>query len=186
MGTFMRTALAALAGVGLVVPAAAARADEVAGLAGSIKVTSSAFDDGGKIPTEYTCEGKGVPPPISWSALPQETKSLAVLVEDPDAPNGTFEHFVAFNLPPDRRSLPSEALKAIAPGSALKTARNSSGTIGFAPICPPSGRHHYRFEVVALDQMLSLSPASDAQAVRAAMQGHVLARGELVGVYGKR
>ncbi len=185
MGTSIRGALAALGGAALLVAGAAAGADE-AGVVGTLKVTSSAFDDGGKIPTEYTCEGKGVPPPIAWSGVPAHAKSVAVTVEDPDAPNGTFEHFIAFNLPPDRKSLPSEALKAIAPGSALVTARNSSGTVGFAPICPPTGRHHYRFEVVALDTMLQLPPASDAQAVRAAMQGHVIARGELVGVYGKR
>lgn len=172
-------------GAALLLSAAVGRADQSGG-AGAIKVTSSAFDDGGKIPAEYTCEGKGVAPPISWSAVPPQTRSIAVIVEDPDAPNGTFEHFVAFNLPPDRKSLPTEAIKSIAPGSALQTARNSSGTIGFAPICPPSGRHHYKFEVVALDSMLQLPPASDTQAVRAAMQGHVLARGELVGIFGKR
>lgn len=161
------------------------RADQ-SGAAGTIEVSSSAFDNGGTIPKEYTCEGKGVAPPLSWSAVPPHTKSIAVIVSDPDAPNGTFEHFVAFNLPPDRKSLPSEAVRSIAPGSALVTARNSSGTIGFAPICPPSGRHHYKFEVLALDSMLQLPPASDAQAVRAAAQGHVIARGELVGLFGKR
>jgi Raf kinase inhibitor-like YbhB/YbcL family protein len=173
IGTIIGAALMLLPLVG--------RADE-----GTIKVTSSAFDNGGKIPSEYTCEGKSVAPPLSWSAVPPGTKSIAVLVEDPDAPGGTYEHFVAFNLPPDRKSLPSEAVRSIAPGSALATARNSSGTIGFAPICPPSGRHHYRFQVLALDTVLDLRPAADAQAVRAATDGHVLARGELVGTYGKR
>lgn len=167
----------------LALPALVARADE--GRA-TIKVTSSAFDDGGKIPTEYTCEGKGLPPPLAWSAVPSATKTIAVIVEDPDAPGGTFEHFVAFNLPPDRTSLPSEAVRSIAPGSALLAAKNSGGTVGFAPICPPSGRHHYRFEVVALDRALDLPAGSDAHAVRAAMQGHVLGRGELVGVFAKR
>ncbi len=174
-----------LVGAALLVATAIAGADQTGGAA-TIKVTSSAFDNGGNIPAEYTCEGKGVAPPISWSTVPPQTKSIAVIVSDPDAPNGTFEHFVAFNLLPERRSLPTEAVKSIAPGSALVTARNSSGTVGFAPICPPSGRHHYRFEVLALDSMLQLPPASDAQAVRAAMQGHVIARGELVGVFGKR
>jgi len=173
IGTIIGAALMLLPLVG--------RADE-----GTIKVTSSAFDNGGKIPSEYTCEGKSVAPPLSWSGVPANTKSIAVLVEDPDAPGGTYEHFVAFNLPPDRKSLPSEAVRSIAPGSALATARNSSGTIGFAPICPPSGRHHYRFQVLALDSVLDLRPAADAQAVRAATDGHVLARGELVGIYGKR
>lgn len=173
IGTIIGAALMLLPLVG--------RADE-----GTIKVTSSAFDNGGKIPSEYTCEGKSVAPPLSWTGVPPNTKSIAVLVEDPDAPGGTYEHFVAFNLPPNRTSLPSEAVRSIAPGSALATARNSSGTIGFAPICPPSGRHHYRFQVLALDTMLDLRPAADAQAVRAATDGHVLARGELVGVFGKR
>ena len=179
----MGRTIGTMLGAALMLTALVGGADEGGG---TIKVTSSAFDNGGNIPAEYTCEGKGVPPPLSWGAVPSQTKSIAVLVEDPDAPNGTFEHFVAFNLPPDRRSLPTEAVQSIAPGSALKSARNSSGTVGFAPICPPSGRHHYRFEVVALDSTLQLPPASDAQAVRAAMRGHELARGELVGVFGKR
>jgi hypothetical protein len=171
-------------GAALMLSSLAGVADEGGGT--TIKVSSSAFDNGGKIPAEYTCEGKSVAPPLSWSAVPPQTRSIAVLVEDPDAPGGTYQHFAAFNLPPDRKSLPTEAVKSIAPGSALATARNSAGTVGFAPICPPSGRHHYRFEVVALDSTLQLPPASDAQAVRAAMQGHMLARGELVGTFGKR
>ena len=176
----MRT-IGTIIGAALMLLPLVGRADE-----GTIKVTSSAFDNGGKIPSEYTCEGNSVAPPLSWTGVPPNTKSIAVLVEDPDAPGGTYEHFVAFNLPPNRTSLPSEAVRSIAPGSALATARNSSGTIGFAPICPPSGRHHYRFQVLALDTMLDLRPAADAQAVRAATDGHVLARGELVGVFGKR
>ncbi len=174
-----------LVGAALLFATAIAGADQTGGAA-TIKVTSSAFDNGGNIPAEYTCEGKGVAPPISWSTVPPQTRSIAVIVSDPDAPNGTFEHFVAFNLLPERRSLPTEAVKSIAPGSALVTARNSSGTVGFAPICPPSGRHHYKFEVLALDAILQLPPGSDAQAVRAATQGHVIARGELVGLFGKR
>lgn len=153
---------------------------------GAIKVTSSAFSDGGDIPADYTCEGRSLPPPLSWSTVPPGTKSIAVLVTDPDAPGGTFEHLAAFNLPPQRRSLPSEALKSIAPGNALVTGRNSTGTDGFAPICPPSGRHHYKFEVFALDTMLPLKEGVGTREIRSAMQGHVLARGELVGVYGKR
>jgi len=167
--------------VGLVAATGAGAGEEAA-----LKVTSSAFTNNGNIPAEYTCEGKSTAPPISWSTVPAATKSLAVLVDDPDAPSGDFQHLAAFNLPPDRRSLPTEAVRSIAPGSALQTGRNSSGTVGFAPICPPSGRHHYKFEVLALDSTLQLPPASDARAIRSAMQGHVLAKGELVGLYGKR
>lgn len=183
MGKAMHTMAAALAGGALALLPAIAAAGESPG---TIKVTSSAFDDRGRIPAQYTCEGKGVAPPISWTAPPAGTKSVAVVVADPDAPNGTFDHLVAFNLPPDRRSLPTEAVKSIAPGSALVTARNSNGTIGFSPICPPSGSHHYKFEVMALDQTLPLHAGADAHAVQSAMQGHVLARGQLVGVFGKR
>src|SRR5438874_8160913 len=111
----------------LMLPAIVTVANEGGG-GSAIKVSSSAFDNGGKIPSEYTCEGKGVAPPIAWSAVPPATKSIAVLVEDPDAPGGTFQHFVAFNLPPDRTSLPTQAVKAIAPGSALLSAKNSNGT----------------------------------------------------------
>jgi Raf kinase inhibitor-like YbhB/YbcL family protein len=154
--------------------------------AASISVSSSAFKDQGTIPSEYTCEGKGVAPPLSWGEVPAGTKSVAVVVEDPDAPGGTFSHFAAFNLPPTRRSLPSDALQSIGPGSGLKTAKNSSGKLGFAPICPPSGTHHYHFVVMALDSMLDLPPGASAADVEKAAAGHVLARGELIGTFGSR
>lgn len=149
-----------------------------------LTVTSSAFDDGGAIPSEFTCNGKSTPPPLTWSAPPAGTKSIAVTVEDPDAPGGTFDHLAAFNLPPTQRSLPPAALAALGqPGNALMSARNSAGDSGFAPICPPSGKHHYRFTVQALDTILSLGPTSSASDVRNALSGHVLARGVLVGTY---
>jgi Raf kinase inhibitor-like YbhB/YbcL family protein len=152
----------------------------------TLKVTSSAFANNGFIPTEYTCEGRGVAPPLSWTAVPPGTKSIAVLVNDPDAPSGDFSHLAVYNLPPERRSLPTEAVKSIAPGSAVQSGKNSGGTVGFAPICPPSGVHHYRFVVLALDTVLQIPPASDAQTIKQATEGHVLARGELVGQFGKR
>ena len=152
--------------------------------ASSLTVTSSAFTDGGAIPRDYTCEGKSLPPPIAWAEVPAAAKSLAVIVEDPDAPGGTFEHLVAYNLPPTQQSLPTTALASLGqPGSAMMSARNDSGGTGFAPICPPSGRHRYRFIVVALDTTLSLPPSAPAGAVRDAMNGHIVARGVLVGTY---
>ncbi len=149
-----------------------------------LKVSSSAFSDGGAIPSEYTCEGKSVAPPLSWSAVPPETKSIAVVIEDPDAPSGTFDHLATYNLPPAQRSLPTAAIGSIAqPGSSTASARNSSGQPGFAPICPPSGRHRYRFVVTALDAPLSLSPSVSAAELKNAIAGHMLARGVLVGTY---
>jgi Raf kinase inhibitor-like YbhB/YbcL family protein len=152
----------------------------------TISVSSSAFRNGGAIPSEYTCEGRGTAPPLSWGEVPSGTKSVAVIVTDPDAPGGSFAHLAAFNLPPTRRSLPTDALSAIGPGAALKTARNSSGQPGFAPICPPHGTHRYHFVVMALDTMLDLPPSAGAADVEKAAAGHVLGRGELVGSFSSR
>jgi Raf kinase inhibitor-like YbhB/YbcL family protein len=152
-----------------------------------LTVSSSAFTDGGAIPTEYTCEGKSTPPPLSWSSLPAGTKSVVVLVEDPDAPGGTYDHLALFNLPATQQSLPTAALESLGqPGSSVASARNSGGKSGFAPICPPSGKHRYRFIVSALDTTLPLPPSSAAPAVKTAMTGHVIARGQLVGTYQPR
>jgi Raf kinase inhibitor-like YbhB/YbcL family protein len=149
----------------------------------SLTVTS-AFKSGGMIPSEYTCEGRGVSPPISWSAVPPDTKSVAILVDDPDAPNGTFEHLVLFNVPPSVRSLPS--LSEPMSGVQGSLGRNSTGANAYAPICPPSGRHHYRFQVMALDTTLPQHAGATSADVTRAVNGHVLARGELTGVYQKR
>jgi Raf kinase inhibitor-like YbhB/YbcL family protein len=159
----------------------------VAGAEGAtINVSSSAFKNQGVIPSEHTCEGKSTAPPLSWGDVPAGTKSIAVVVKDPDAPGGTYEHLAAFNLPPMRRSLPTDALQSIGPGAALKTAKNSAGQLGFAPICPPSGVHHYHFMVMALDNMLDLPSSASAADVEKASMGHVLGRGELVGTYSPR
>jgi Raf kinase inhibitor-like YbhB/YbcL family protein len=152
----------------------------------SISVSSSAFKDQGAIPSEYTCQGKGTAPPLSWGEVPAGTRSVAVMVTDPDAPGGTFDHLAAFNLPPTRRSLPTDALQSIGPGSGLRTAKNSAGQPGFAPICPPSGTHHYHFVVMALDNMLELPANASAADVEKAAAGHVLARGVLVGSFNAR
>lgn len=151
---------------------------------GSLVVTSSAFANNGAIPREYTCEGRGVSPPISWSAVPPETKSVAVIVDDADAPGGTFAHFVAFNLTPGERAL-TGALTPTTPSPYGLTARNSGGTIGFAPICPPAGVHHYRVQVTALDTTLARPIGANASDVASAIEGHVIARGTLVGTYQK-
>jgi Raf kinase inhibitor-like YbhB/YbcL family protein len=150
---------------------------------GQLSVTSSAFAPQGKIPAEYSCDGRSTMPPLSWSATPPGTRSFVVIVDDPDAPGGTFEHLVLYNLPPTQRSLPTEAVQSIRPGSALAAATNSAGTVGWAPICPPSGQHHYRFIVLALDSVLPLRPSATSADVQKAMTNHILARGELTGTY---
>jgi Raf kinase inhibitor-like YbhB/YbcL family protein len=181
-GTNMKTKIgwmAAACGL-LLTPVAAARD------AGTIAVTSSAFANNGTIPADYTCEGRGIAPPFSWATVPPQTKSIAVIVDDPDAPGGAFDHLVLFNLAPSQRSLPSDASKSLTTTSDLMAAKNSGGGLGFAPICPPNGRHHYRFQVMALDTMLSLRPGVSAREVQTASNGHIIARGELIGMYQKK
>ena len=149
----------------------------------TLTVTSNAFKSGEMIPGAYTCEGRSVSPQISWSAVPPDTKSVAVIVDDPDAPSGTFDHLVLFNIPPSERTLPSmgEAMS----GVQGNLGRNSKGANGYSPICPPSGRHHYRFSVMALDTTLPQHAGETADDLTHAMRGHILAKGELVGIYQK-
>lgn len=155
--------------------------------AASLTLHSSAFSDGGAIPRDFTCDGRGVMPPLSWSAPPAETGSIVVLVEDPDAPGGTFDHLAVYDLPAVQRSLPTAAMQSVGTaGTAVAAARNSGGSSSFAPICPPSGRHRYVFTVMALDvPSLSLT-APTAHDVKRAADGHVLARGKMTGTYARK
>jgi Raf kinase inhibitor-like YbhB/YbcL family protein len=148
-----------------------------------LTVTSSAFQNNGPIPQPYTCEGKQTSPPLSWSELPPQTRSIAVIIDDLDAPGGTFVHLVLYNLPPTERSLASQPARGIIGHGAA--ALNSNHDSGWAPICPPSGTHHYRFIVFGLDTMLQLPARATSREVEQSMGGHVVARGELVGTYQK-
>jgi Raf kinase inhibitor-like YbhB/YbcL family protein len=151
--------------------------------AATLTVSSSAFADGAGIPMEYSCEGKGSPPPLSWSQVPAGTQSVAILVEDPDAPKGPFAHWVIYNIPPATYSLPLPSANVPA---AATIGLNSNGSTGWAAACPPSGLHHYRFRVFALDTKLPELQRATAEALRAAMDGHILAQGLLTGTYVKR
>jgi Raf kinase inhibitor-like YbhB/YbcL family protein len=143
----------------------------------SLSVSSSAFSANGEIPSEHTCDGAQISPPLSWSKPPSGTKSVAILVTDPDAPRGTFTHWIVTGLPAHTTSL--------AAGDKLPTGavagKNDFGALGWGGPCPPRGRHRYVFHVYALDIPLSrpLAPA----AFKSAIAGHVLAEGELVGTY---
>ena len=157
----------------------------VASAAGGMSVRSTAFQAGGPIPMQYSCEGKGVSPPLEWSNVPSDTKSLAVIVDDPDAPKGTFAHLVIADLPPSATSLPEDVGGQANPPGAAMMGMNSKGEAGWAPVCPPSGQHRYRFKVYALDRKLSVPKNADARTVENAMRGHVLAQGELDGTFQK-
>ena len=150
----------------------------------ALVVSSSAFQEGGEIPTKYTCEGQDVSPALTWSEPPAETRSFTLIVDDPDAPVGVFTHWVLFNLPVDSRELP-EAMptQAQLPDGSLQ-GKNDFGKIGYGGPCPPPGRpHRYQFTLYALDQTLDLKAGASKKQVLDAMQGHILAQGRLTGTY---
>lgn len=149
-------------------------------------LTSSAFTEGQAIPATYTCDGKDVSPPLSWTDPPAGTKSLTLIVDDPDAPGKTWVHWVLYNIPAAVRGL-SEALPAdceLTDGT--RQGMTDSGQPGYGGPCPPSGTHHYHFKLYALDAMLPLKPGAAKAAVETAMKGHVLAQTQLIGTYRRK
>ena len=150
------------------------------GTKGTLTVTSSAFKANESIPSDYTCDGGEKTPPLSWSNVPSDAKSIAILVDDPDAPKGTFTHWLLTNVPPTETSL-SES--GSLPQGAV-AAKNDKGATGYAGPCPPTGTHHYHFRVYALDKTLA-RPTSRAAFLKA-IKGHVLAEGEIVATYAKQ
>jgi Raf kinase inhibitor-like YbhB/YbcL family protein len=147
----------------------------------TLRVTSTAFEHEGAIPARFTCDGEDASPPLSWSPGPDGTVSYALIVEDPDAPGGTWVHWVAWNLVEPRLREGVAPEDVLADGT--RQGRNSWKRTGYGGPCPPSGTHRYWFRVLALDKTLELPASSDAAALKAATRGHVLARGELLGLY---
>jgi len=144
-------------------------------------LTSPAFRDGQAIPEQYTADGRNVPPPLAWGDPPAGTRAFALVCEDPDAPRGTFTHWVVANLPAETRELGGAAL----PGGATQGA-NDFGQVGYGGPAPPPGKpHHYVFRLLALDRPLDLPAGATKDQVRQAAKGHVLAEGRLVGTYGR-
>jgi len=146
----------------------------------TIKITSSAFHEGGSIPSKFTCDGSDTSPPVQISDVPAEAKSLVLIADDPDAPGGLFTHWLVWNIPPQTSS--------IAEGSTPKGVQgaNDFGKSGYRGPCPPPGTHRYSFKIFALDRELELHPGAKRSQVDAAMKGHVIARGELVGRYARK
>jgi hypothetical protein len=147
----------------------------------SMQVSSSAFHDNAEIPTKYSCQGDSVNPPLTFSEVPSDAKSLSLIVEDPDAPMGTFIHWVVFNIPPTTKEIaehswPADSIQGL----------NGVQKPGYIAACPPSGTHHYFFKLYALDTKLALDETADKEKVEAAMQGHILDQTQLVGLYTKK
>ncbi len=149
-----------------------------------LAVASAAFVDGGAIPSEYTCDGAGISPPLSWSVTPRGTVAYAVIMQDPDAPGGTFTHWLLLDLPANVTSLPQGVPAGERPAVGGVQARNDAGVAGYSGPCPPAGpAHHYRFTVYALDRPLGLVPVPSKSTALNAMQGHILSQGTLAGTY---
>jgi Raf kinase inhibitor-like YbhB/YbcL family protein len=143
-----------------------------------LEVSSAAFKGDATIPAEYTCEGDDISPPLAWSAVPDGTRSIAILVEDPDAPKHTFTHWLVTDLPPTTTTLPRDA--RLPAGASAAT--NDLGDAGYGGPCPPPrSRHHYHFHVYALDTMIG--PVENKAELAAKMRGHLLDEGELVATY---
>jgi len=150
----------------------------------AISLSSSAFKEGDKIPVKYTCVGQDVSPPLEWSQPPSGTQTFALILDDPDAPGGVFTHWVIFNISSDNLRLP-EAIptQAQLPDGASQ-GKNDFGRVGYGGPCPPPGRpHRYQFTLYAVDQSLDLRAGVSKKQLLSAMEGHVLAQGQLTGTY---
>ena len=148
-----------------------------------IKVTSSGFEDGGLIPAKYTCDGADISPPLGWEGVPEGTKSIALISDDPDAPMGTWVHWVLFNLPGQTRELAENIPHDRTLPSGAKQGTTDFRRVGYGGPCPPSGTHRYFFKLYALDAEIALTAGANKAQLLKAMQGHILAQGQLIGKY---
>ncbi len=145
-----------------------------------MELWSDAFENGEAVPEMYTCDGENINPPLHFSDFPEGTESLAIMVEDPDAPSGDFTHWIIWNIPPDTR----EILEAEVPVGAVQ-GMNDSGNLGYTGPCPPEGEHRYFFRAYALDVVLKLDEGAEQEDLQAAMEDHILDEAELVGIYSR-
>jgi Raf kinase inhibitor-like YbhB/YbcL family protein len=141
-----------------------------------LQVRSPAFQQNQPIPKKYSCKGNGINPPLSIEGAPKEAKTLALIMDDPDAPSGTFDHWIVWNIPPSTKSIEENTV----PGT---EGLNGMRKKGYTGPCPPSGTHKYFFKVYALDTELKLGSNSRKSDAEKAMQGHILAKGELIGLF---
>lgn len=151
-----------------------------------MKLMSSAFQQGKMIPQQYTCDGSDISPPLTWSDPPQGTQSFALIADDPDAPRGTWVHWVVWNIPATARSLEESVPRQESLATGAKQGMTDFKKIGYGGPCPPSGTHRYFFKLYALDAMLNLPTGTTKAEFEKAMQGHILGRAELMGTYQRK
>jgi Raf kinase inhibitor-like YbhB/YbcL family protein len=147
----------------------------------TLKITSPAFQNNGHITSKYTCDGEDIDPPLMIENCPQGAKSIAIIVDDPDAPVGIWVHWVIWNIAPNVKEIKENTV----PQGAVE-GMNDFGKHSYGGPCPPSGTHRYFFKVYALDTMFSISPNSNKADLEKAMKGHILAQGQIIGLYKRR
>lgn len=151
-----------------------------------MKLLSDSFSADSMIPLKFSCEGAGISPSLKWEDVPIETRSFALIVDDPDAPNRTFVHWVLYDLPLQTRNLPEGVpTEPMLEGSGIQ-GQNDADLFGYTPPCPPSGIHRYFFKLYALDAPLGLDFGATKEQLEAAMENHILAKAELIGRYKKQ
>jgi Raf kinase inhibitor-like YbhB/YbcL family protein len=151
---------------------------------GEFQLHTTAFQAGGFIPPKYTCSGDNVSPALSWTGVPGGTKSLVLIVSDPDAPSGTWIHWIVYDLPASARQLPERLPKAGDIEGGGRQGTTSFQEVGYGGPCPPPGdAHHYHFTLYALNARLNLQAGASGEQIDGAMKGHVIAKAELIGLY---
>jgi Raf kinase inhibitor-like YbhB/YbcL family protein len=148
-----------------------------------LKITSTAFSEGSMIPKRHTCDGEDVSPPLAWTGVPDGTKSLALICDDPDAPMGTWVHWVLFNIPAGIKDLPGNIPPKNVIENGAKHGKNDFRKLGYGGPCPPGGTHRYYFKLYALDTEINLDSGITKAQLLKTMEGHILAEGQLMGRY---
>lgn len=180
----MRPLVATTLALALALLSCAAGASKEGKPAMAIQITSAAFQDSTSIPRKFTCDSSDVSPPLEWLHVPPGAKSLALICDDPDAPVGTWVHWVLYNIPATRTSLAEGVPKEKTVEGIGTQGRNDFKRTGYGGPCPPPGKpHRYFFKIYALDTVLDLKPGAEKRELEAAMKGHVLAQGQLMGLY---
>ncbi|MGH2625813.1 MAG: YbhB/YbcL family Raf kinase inhibitor-like protein [Anaerolineales bacterium] len=151
----------------------------------TLTLTTTAFPAGGKIPRRYTCDGEDISPPLEWRDPPEGTKSFVLIMDDPDAPRGTWLHWVLFDLPASASSIAQAVPAKPKPETGGSHAKNSWGRSDYGGPCPPSGTHRYFFHLYALNAPLSLAAGASLDRVWRAMEGRILGEAELMGTYAR-
>jgi Raf kinase inhibitor-like YbhB/YbcL family protein len=152
----------------------------------ALELRSSAFSEGSRIPSKYTCDGKDASPPLSWTGIPAGGKSLALTCDDPDAPAGLWVHWVVFDLPPSATGLPEGVAATPEISGGGRQGKNDFRKIGYGGPCPPSGTHRYVFTLYAVDRTLGLPAGATRQDLLAAIKNHTLGEATLTGTYSRR